>query len=223
MGIVRPVLGLILSTSICTKPFQLPMAEVTRCGLSDAKPLSCFAGPKGGGEDGKFYFASDYEDTMGSMKAFMETSLLFALTYTLTLGRKGIPEAAKSAVLNANYMMKSLEDLFQVAFPGRCMHEFVLTAEPLKKKTGVSAMDIAKSLLDHEMHPPTVYFPQIVHEALMIEPTDTESKQSIDEAVKVYRQLYEKACTDPEALHQAPKTVWCRLMRSRKRNRFCHN
>ena len=218
MGIIRPGdTGFDIVHLNLHKTFSTPHGG----GGPGAGPVGCKAFlskflpvPRVEEKDGKFYFASDYEDTMGSMKAFYGNFLIVlrALTYTLTLGRKGIPEAAKSAVLNANYMMKSLEDLFQVAFPGRCMHEFVLTAEPLKKKTGVSALDIAKSLLDHEMHPPTVYFPQIVHEALMIEPTDTESKQSIDEAVKVYRQLYEKACTDPEALHQAPvKTAVRRL------------
>jgi glycine dehydrogenase subunit 2 len=92
------------------------------------------------------------------------------------------------------------------------MHEFVLTAEPLKKATGVSALDIAKGLLDNGMHPPTIYFPINVHEALMVEPTDTESKESIDAAVKVYRELYELAKTDPDALRQAPVNTTVRRL-----------
>jgi len=218
MGIVRPGdTGFDIVHLNLHKTFSTPHGG----GGPGAGPVGCKAFlakflpiPRVEERDGKFYFAGEQEDTIGSMKAFYGNFLIVlrALAYTLTLGREGIPEAAKSAVLNANYMMKSLEDLFQVAYPGRCMHEFVLTAEPLKKKTGVSALDIAKGLLDNGMHPPTVYFPLIVHEALMVEPTDTESKQSIDEAVKVYRELYEKACTDPEALHQAPvKTAVRRL------------
>lgn len=87
------------------------------------------------------------------------------------------------------------------------MHEFVMSLDDLKHKTGVSAMDIAKSLLDNGMHPPTMYFPLIVHEALMVEPTETESKETLDDAVAVFRKLYEQAQKDPEVLHQAPVTT----------------
>jgi len=165
-------------------------------------------------EDGTLKFSSDFEDSIGSMKAFYGNFLVLikALTYTLNLGKEGIPETARHAVLNANYMMKKLDDLYEVAFPGICMHEFVCTAEKLKKETGVSAMDIAKGLLDNGMHPPTMYFPLNVAEALMIEPTETESKSTIDEAVEVYRKIYEIARTDPESLHEAPvNTVVRRL------------
>ncbi len=157
-------------------------------------------------EDGALAFSYSFPESMGSVKGFYGnfTVMLKALTYILTLGRQGIPQAAKSATLNANYMMKNLDDLYRVAFPGRCMHEFVLSVENLKYKYDVSAMDIAKCLLDNGMHPPTVYFPLNVHEALMVEPTDTESKQSIDAAVKIYREVYELAKTKPEQLRAAP-------------------
>jgi glycine dehydrogenase subunit 2 len=184
-----------------------------------------FSTPHGGGGPGsgpvgckqtlaEFLPGNGNANSIGSVKAFYGnfTVTLKALAYVFTLGREGIPEAAKSAVLNANYMMKKLDDLYTVAYPGRCMHEFVLTAEPLKKRTGVSALDIAKGLLDNGMHPPTIYFPINVHEALMIEPTDTESKESIDEAVKIYRELYELAQTDPDALHQAPVNTTVRRL-----------
>ena len=127
-----------------------------------------------------------------------------ALTYILTLGKKGIPEASGKAVLNANYMMHQLKDHYHVAYDQICMHEFVLGLDDLKKETGVSAMDIAKGSLDYGIHPPTMYFPLIVHEALMFEPAETESRETIDEAVKIYLDLYEKAHSDPEYLHNAP-------------------
>ena len=94
-----------------------------------------------------------------------------------------------------------------MAYDEVCMHEFVMSLEDLKHKTGVSAMDIAKALLDNGMHPPTMYFPLIVHEALMIEPTETESKDTLDDAIRVYRMLYEEAQKNPEKLHEAPVTM----------------
>ena len=87
------------------------------------------------------------------------------------------------------------------------MHEFVMDLSKLKEETGVSAMDVAKGLLDHGIHPPTMYFPLIVHEALMAEPTETESRETIDEACDVFLALWELAHTDPQALHDAPKTT----------------
>ncbi len=145
-------------------------------------------------------------DTMGNVKAFGGNFLVVvrALTYMMTLGKEGIPEAAKNAVLNANYMMSRLKDLYDMAYDVICMHEFVMTLDRLHKETGVSALDIAKGLLDNGIHPPTMYFPLIVHEALMIEPTETESKESIDAAVEVFRDLYKMAYENPEALHEAP-------------------
>ena len=93
-----------------------------------------------------------------------------------------------------------------MAYDAACMHEFVLTLEKLKQETGVSAMDAAKRLLDFGMHPPTMYFPLIVHEALMIEPTETESRETLDRAVQVFLDILEEAKTDPEKLHEAPHT-----------------
>jgi glycine dehydrogenase subunit 2 len=84
------------------------------------------------------------------------------------------------------------------------MHEFVLTLERLRRECGVSALDVAKALLDRGMHPPTMYFPLIVKEALMIEPTETESRETLDEAAAVFREIYELAKTDPKSLHDAP-------------------
>ncbi len=154
------------------------------------------------------------ENSIGEMKSFYGnfTVVVKALTYILTLGREGIKDAAENAVINANYMMEMLRDIYPMACQGVCMHEFVMSLSKLKKETGVTAMDIAKGLLDHGIHPPTMYFPLIVDEALMAEPTETESRETIDEAVAVFRELYETAVNDPELLHQAPlKTPVTRL------------
>ena len=102
-------------------------------------------------------------------------------------------------------MMSRLAKTYDMAYNGWCMHEFVMTLEKLHKETGVSAMDIAKGLLDHGIHPPTMYFPLIVHEALMVEPTETESKETMDEACAVFEQLYQDALRDPQSLHEAPR------------------
>ena len=127
-----------------------------------------------------------------------------ALTYLMTLGKEGVPEASANAVLNANYLMEQIKGTFTPAFDRVCMHEFVLDLSEFKKETGVSALDVAKSLIDNGMHPPTMYFPLIVHEALMLEPTETENRETLDEAAAVFRKLYELAHTDPEYMHHAP-------------------
>ena len=127
-----------------------------------------------------------------------------ALAYLLTLGKEGIPEAAENAVLNANYLMAKLKGTFTPAYDRLCMHEFVLDLSGLKKETGVSALDVAKSLIDEGIHPPTMYFPLIVHEALMLEPTETEGPETLDHAVEVLRMLYSKAFEDAETMHTAP-------------------
>ena len=127
-----------------------------------------------------------------------------ALAYVMSLGREGIPEASTNAVLNANYLQSRIKGTFTPAFDRICMHEFVLDLSQYEKETGVSALDVAKSLIDFGMHPPTMYFPLIVHEALMLEPTETESKETLDWAADVFRKLYELGKTDPEFMHGAP-------------------
>ena len=157
-------------------------------------------------KDGDGYRLVRPEDSIGRVKNFYGNFAVAvrALTYVLTLGREGIPEAAKNAVLNANYMMKRLSEKYAMAYAGPCMHEFVMTLQDLKDETGCSAMDVAKGLLDHGIHPPTMYFPLIVHEALMIEPTETESQETMDEVCSVFLELWELAHTNPQALHDAP-------------------
>ena len=152
----------------------------------------------------------DPAKTIGSVKAFYGnfTVVVKALSYILTLGAQGIPEAAKGAVLNANYLREQLRGTYDIAYGGvPCMHEFVLTLGKLKKETGVSAMDVAKALLDHGIHPPTMYFPLIVEEALMFEPTETESRETLDQAAAVLKGIRAQADAAPEALHAAPATT----------------
>ena len=146
------------------------------------------------------------EHSIGRVKNFYGNFAVAvrALTYVLTLGREGIPEAAKNAVLNANYMLKLLSEKYTMAYAGPCMHEFVMCLQDLKDATGCSAMDIAKGLLDHGIHPPTMYFPLIVHEALMIEPTETESQETMDEVCGVFLHLWDVAHSAPQTLHDAP-------------------
>jgi glycine dehydrogenase subunit 2 len=158
-------------------------------------------------EDG-VYKLFDPAQSMGKVRTFYGNFLVVvrALSYILTLGKEGIPEASAGAVLNANYMMNRLKDYYTVAYPGLCMHEFVLDVGPLKKETGISAMDVAKRMLDFGYHPPTMYFPLIVHEALMIEPTETESRETLDEACDALIQIWHEAHENAEMLHNAPIT-----------------
>ena len=149
------------------------------------------------------------EKSVGRLKAFYGnfSVALKTLAYIIRLGREGIPDAAKNAVLNANYMMKRLEDTYTIAYPGPCMHEFVIDVGPLKKETGASALDVAKRFLDFGMHPPTMYFPLVVHEALMVEPTETETRETLDAAVEAFIRIYEEAKSGSVDLHAAPLTT----------------
>jgi len=149
----------------------------------------------------------DRPDSIGKVKNFYGNFLVAikALAYITMLGGEGVKKASEMAVLNANYMFASLKKLFGEVYAGPCMHEFVLSSDELKKETGISTMDIAKALLDYGVHPPTVYFPLIVHEAMMLEPTETESRETLDEAIKAFEEIFEKAHKDPEALHNAPE------------------
>ncbi len=158
-------------------------------------------------EEGGVYTLYAPEQTVGQVRSFYGNFLVIvrALTYILTLGKEGIPAASAGAVLNANYLMRRLADGgYDMAYDTACMHEFVMTLEPLKHETGVSAMDVAKRLLDFDIHPPTMYFPLIVHEALMVEPTETESPETLDEAAEIFLRILGEAKSDAALLHAAP-------------------
>jgi glycine dehydrogenase subunit 2 len=149
------------------------------------------------------------EFPIGRMRSFYGNFLvnIKALTYILSLGSEGLKEASENAVLNANYMMAKIGDLYPVAYVGPCMHEFVVSCQKLKDETGVSAKDVSKALLDYGIHPPTMYFPMIVHEALMFEPTETESKETLDHAIEVLREIHFIAYHTPQVLLNAPATM----------------
>ncbi len=161
-------------------------------------------------ETGEGYALESIPRSIGRVKAFYGHFgiVLRTLAYISTLGGKGIRHAAQTAVLNANYMKRRLEPHCKVATEGLCMHEFILSLEEVKRETGVTAMDLAKAMLDYGMHAPTMYFPLIVPEALMIEPTETESKGTLDEAVDVITSLLAMAKTDPEHLKDAPHLTY---------------
>ena len=144
--------------------------------------------------------------SIGKVKCFYGNFLvaLRAAVYIDTLGAEGIKDAAQKAVLNANYLMEGLKEFYPVAYDRVCMHEFVLTLENLKHEKGVSAMDVAKAMLDYGIHPPTMYFPLIVHEDLMFEPTETETKETLDEAIRVLGEIRQIAEKDAQSLHEAP-------------------
>jgi len=156
----------------------------------------------------EFRFAAP-SASIGSVKAFYGHFLVIvrALTYIKTLGAEGLREVAVNAVLNANYLRVKLAPLFDVAYNTLCMHEFVLCLQSVKTRCGVTALDVAKALLDVGIHPPTMYFPLIVHEALMIEPTETESKETMDEVVEAFRKIHDTLRTSPESLRRMPLTT----------------
>jgi glycine dehydrogenase subunit 2 len=141
--------------------------------------------------------------------------LVRAYTYIRTYGPNGLRHVSDSAVLNANYLMRALQDVYDLPFDRACMHEFVFSAAR-QKKLGVQALDIAKRLLDFGMYAPTVYFPLIVPEAMMIEPTETETRETLDEFIAVMRQIAREAAEEPEVIHEAPHdTVVGRLDQTR--------
>lgn len=146
------------------------------------------------------------QNSVGKVTAFYGnfSVMVKALCYILTLGGKGLKEASTCAVLNANYLKSRLQKVYDTDSDRYCMHEFVLSLQKLKDETGVSAIDVAKSLIDYGIHPPTMYFPLIVHEALMFEPTESATKEMLDETADVMLRLYQEAKTDPDKLHSAP-------------------
>jgi glycine dehydrogenase subunit 2 len=158
--------------------------------------------------DGSYYLDDDRPDSIGKVRTFYGNVgvLVRAYTYIRELGEEGLRRVSEAAVLNANYVLEGVRDLFAVPVERRCMHEFVVSAAPLKDY-GVRAMDVAKRLLDYGVHPPTTYFPLIVDEALMVEPTETESCEDLDRIIQAFRDIVTEAVEQPERLHEAPVTM----------------
>ncbi len=167
------------------------------------------------GDQATYTLDANRPQSIGRIHSFYGAFLLAvrAYTYIRTLGARGIREVGENAVLNANYIRARLADHYEVAFDNQvCMHEVVLSATRQKVQSGVRAMDISKRLMDYGLHPPTNYFPLIVPEALMIEPTETESKQTLDHFIDVMIKIAEEAKDNPELLKTAPhNTVVSRL------------
>ncbi|MFA4965775.1 MAG: aminomethyl-transferring glycine dehydrogenase subunit GcvPB [Thermoleophilia bacterium] len=159
-------------------------------------------------EDGRYFFDHDRPQSIGKVRTFYGNFgvLVRAYTYIVSLGGEGLRRVSEMAVLNANYVLAGVRDLFELPYERRCMHEFVVSATPLKEH-GVRALDVAKRLLDYGVHPPTTYFPQIVDEALMIEPTETESREDLDRVIAALRAIVGEAASDPQLLHDAPVSM----------------
>ncbi len=159
-------------------------------------------------EDGTFYWDNDRPASIGRVKGYNGNFgiLVRAYSYIRTMGAEGLLRVSQDAVLNANYMMRKLATAYHLPFDRVCKHEFVLSGIN-QKKLGVRTLDIAKRLLDFGYHPPTIYFPLIVEECLMIEPTETETKETLDEFIDVMLQIARECEETPEIVQEAPHTT----------------
>ena len=153
-------------------------------------------------------YALEFErpETIGSMRSFWSNfaHAVRALTYIYANGGEGLTRVSQLAVLNANYVRAKIKDFITTPYDETCRHEFVASAQELKRETGVKALDIAKALLDRGFHAPTIYFPLLVPECLMIEPTETETKETLDGFIAALREIVETAKTNPQAILDAP-------------------
>jgi glycine dehydrogenase subunit 2 len=157
-----------------------------------------------------FLLSTDnYPHSIGRVHSFYGNIgvIVRAYAYIRSLGAAGLKEAAENAVLNANYMKERLKAYYYLPYDRTCQHEFVISAKWQKEKYGVKALDIAKRLLDYGFHPPTIYFPMIVEEALMIEPTETETKETLDSFCDAMIAIAKECETDPELVKSAPHTM----------------
>jgi glycine dehydrogenase subunit 2 len=203
------------SGPVCFKahlePFQPAPVLVRR----PADRLGCASA---GAEDGAFSWDHDRPHSVGRLRAFSGNFGMFirAYTYIREMGAEGLRSASTLAVLNARYLWARLKDHMSAPVPQPCMHEVVLSDSQLEKETGVKTLDVAKRLLDYGFHAPTVYFPLVVHGALMIEPTETETRETLDEFVEAMLAILKEARESPELVKQAPhNTVVGRLDEAR--------
>ena len=156
-------------------------------------------------EDGTFGYDFDRPQTIGKVRGFAGPFGVFVRSYAfLRMWGPRLREMSEVAVLNANYVLARLKEAYDLPFDRLCMHEFVLSARTLKREHGITALDVAKRLMDYGFHPPTVYFPLIVPEALMIEPTETESKETLDAFCDAMLAIAREAADEPELLKEAP-------------------
>lgn len=172
--------------------------------------LSCFLpGPVAARSAAGDYYRLSPERSIGRMRSYLGNFGVFvrAYAYIRALGAEGLRGVAEQAVLSANYLRVCLGETFPVAYDRVCMHEFVLTGARLKADYGVTTLDVAKRLLDYGFHPPTIYFPLLVEEAMMIEPTETEPLSALDALVEAFQSIAREAASDPALLHEAPHTT----------------
>ena len=158
-------------------------------------------------DDGSEAYSLDAPDrTIGRMGAFHGNfgALVRAYVYIATLGDAGVSRISEDAVLNANYILSRLRGVYDLPYDRSCMHEVVFSARSLRRDHGVSALDVCKRLIDYGIHPPTMYFPLIVDEALMIEPTETETRETLDYFIDVMKEIAREAAESPDLLHEAP-------------------
>ena len=157
-------------------------------------------------KDGKLVLSEDKPLSVGRVHSFYGNVLVAvkAYAYIRSLGAEGLTKVTEDAVLNANYLMHKLANIFPVAFPGLCKHEFVLSLKQFKRETGVRTWDVAKRLLDYGFYAPTVYFPITVEEAMMVEPTETERKETLDAFAAALEQIAREARESPEVVQTAP-------------------
>jgi glycine dehydrogenase subunit 2 len=147
----------------------------------------------------------DVAKSIGRVRGFAGPFGVFVRSYAFMRAYgPGLKEMSEVAVLNANYVLAGLRDVYELPYDRHCMHEFVLSARSLKREHGVSALDVAKRLMDYGIHPPTIYFPLVVPEALMVEPTETEPKERLDHFVEAMKRIAEEAASSPGVLHEAP-------------------
>jgi glycine dehydrogenase subunit 2 len=162
--------------------------------------------------DGSYDLDFDRPKSIGRLRGFQGNYGVFVRSYAyiLSLGGDGLQEASETAVLNANYLMARLREVGEhlpTAYDRLCMHEFVLSGAPMKKNLGLRTTDVAKRLLDHGFHPPTVYFPLLVDEAMLIEPTETETRETLDAFADAIAEILREGAEDPEIARNAPYTT----------------
>ncbi|MDP2954381.1 MAG: aminomethyl-transferring glycine dehydrogenase subunit GcvPB, partial [Chloroflexota bacterium] len=157
---------------------------------------------------GRYSLDYDRPESIGRVRSFYGNFGIMVRAYAdiRSLGGQGLREASEAAVLNANYLLASLGQAYELAYPRQPLHEFVLSARR-QARAGVRALDIAKRLIDFGFHPPTIYFPLVVPEALMIEPTETESKETLDAFIEALLAIAGEASSDPDLVHNAPYTT----------------
>jgi glycine dehydrogenase subunit 2 len=165
-------------------------------------------------EDGSFDLDRERPKAIGRLRGFQGNYGCFVRSYAYirSLGAEGLKDASETAVLNANYLLallkrKGVAEYLPVAYDRVCMHEFVLSGAPMKRELGIRTLDLAKRLLDHGVHPPTVYFPLLVDEALLIEPTETETRETLEQFAETIAELLREAADDPEIARNAPTST----------------